>query len=387
MARYDYAPKYGLENYTLVLPLEDTFDPVRSTTWMQESWLHSVSFSVGYVALIYAGQKFMEGRKPFGLEKPLFAWNLGLAIFSLVGFLRMTPEWFWSWNDNSFVYSVCTASYAQGVTGFWTEQFAMSKVAELLDTAFIVLRKRPLLFLHWYHHVTVLIFTWHAYKDHTASGTNSFVYSVCTASYAQGVTGFWTEQFAMSKVAELLDTAFIVLRKRPLLFLHWYHHVTVLIFTWHAYKDHTASGRWFIWMNYGVHALMYTYYALRALRVRLPKHVAMVVTVLQISQMVMGIFIGIVVYRRKSSGESCQQTWENLGLCFMIYFTYFLLFCNFFYHAYLKKNNRYVADKKTPSKAELEPLSKEPKEDINANISEPMVLTRNAARRRAQKVD
>lgn len=57
MARYDYLPRYGLENYTVVLPLEDTFDAVRSTAWMQQSWLHSVSFSVAYVALIYAGQK------------------------------------------------------------------------------------------------------------------------------------------------------------------------------------------------------------------------------------------------------------------------------------------------------------------------------------------
>ncbi|KHJ97829.1 GNS1/SUR4 family protein [Oesophagostomum dentatum] len=216
---------------------------------------------------------------------------------------------------------------------------------------------------------------------------NSFVYSVCTASYAQGVTGFWTEQFAMSKVAELLDTAFIVLRKRPLLFLHWYHHVTVLIFTWHAYKDHTASGRWFIWMNYGVHALMYTYYALRALRIRLPKQIAMVVTVLQISQMVMGIYIGFTVYKMKSSGEQCQQTWENLGLCFLIYFTYFLLFCNFFYHAYLKKNNRYTAGTTTSVK-EAKSVVEQPKEDINANtVTGTTIVTRSTTRRRAQKVD
>lgn len=45
------------------------------------------------------------------------------------------------------------------------------------------------------------------------------------------------------QVAELLDTVFIVARKRPLLFLHWYHHISVLVYTWHAYKDHTASGK------------------------------------------------------------------------------------------------------------------------------------------------
>ncbi|CAJ0603244.1 unnamed protein product [Cylicocyclus nassatus] len=291
--------------------------PTASTQWMQESWQRSVMVSAAYVALIYAGQKVMESRKPFGLSMPLFVWNMGLAIFSILGFIRMTPEWVWSWRDNSFVYSICTASYAQGVTGFWTEQFAMSKVAELLDTAFIVLRKRPLLFLHWYHHVTVLIFTWH------------------------------------------------------------------------AYKDHTASGRWFIWMNYGVHALMYTYYALRSLRLRLPKQIAMVVTVLQISQMIMGIYIGFTVYRVKSAGNQCQQTWENLGLCFAIYFTYFLLFCNFFYHAYLKKNNRYTAGTKPTAKLskEEQPEVEQLKEDINANISGSTIVTRSTARRRAQKVD
>lgn len=141
----------------------------------------------------------MEGRKPFLLDSALFYWNLFLAAFSLMGFLRMSPEMYWSINSNSFTYSICTASYAQGVTG-------------PLNPIIIV----------------------------------------------RALLGFWTEQFAMSKVFEFADTAFIVLRKRPLIFLHWYHHVTVLVYTWHAYKDHTASGRWFIWMNYAVSPSVFT---------------------------------------------------------------------------------------------------------------------------------
>ena len=35
------------------------------------------------------------------------------------------------------------------------------------------------------------------------------------------VSGFWTFMFVLSKVPELGDTIFIVLRKQPLIFLHW----------------------------------------------------------------------------------------------------------------------------------------------------------------------
>ena len=35
---------------------------------------------------------------------------------------------------------------------------------------------------------------------------------------------------------------FIVLRKRKLIFLHWYHHTTVLVITWYAGSTMASSG-------------------------------------------------------------------------------------------------------------------------------------------------
>lgn len=46
------------------------------------------------------------------------------------------------------------------------------------------------------------------------------------------MAGFWATMFVLSKVPELGDTIFIVLRKQPLIFLHWYHHATVLVYSW-----------------------------------------------------------------------------------------------------------------------------------------------------------
>ena len=68
------------------------------------------------------------------------------------------------------------------------------------------------------------------------------------------------------QVPELGDTIFIVLRKQKLIFLHWYHHITVLIYCWYSFSQYTAPARWFVVMNFVVHSIMYTYYAFRALR-------------------------------------------------------------------------------------------------------------------------
>jgi hypothetical protein len=245
---------------------------------MQENWQHSITLSVLYALSIYAGQRVMSKRPAFHLDSLLTLWNTGLALFSIMGAIRMSPE------------------------------FA------------------------------------HVLSRH------GFMYSMCTAGYAQiAVTGFWTEMFAFSKALELIDTVFIILRKRRLIFLHWYHHITVLVYTWHAYKDHTAAGRWFIWMNYNVHAFMYSYYALRSRGWRFPKWIPMTVTCLQLSQMVVGCLIAVQAYRTKLHGQFCQQTFENLYCSAGIYFTYFLLFARFFYDVYLKKGNRYQTHKDTHS--------------------------------------
>ena len=56
-------------------------------------------------------------------------------------------------------------------------------------------------------------------------------------------------------------------------------------------------------MNYSVHSIMYTYYALKAMRVRLPKALSIFITSSQIIQMVFGLFITLTVFQYKNNGK------------------------------------------------------------------------------------
>lgn len=165
-----------------------------------------------------------------------------------------------------------------------------------------------------------------------------FHHTVCDTTFLEDnhVTALWTWLFVLSKLPELVDTVFIVLRKQKLIFLHWYHHVTVLWFSWYSYVGFTSTCRWFMVMNYAVHALMYTYYGVRASRIKVPNVLAMVITTLQTLQMVVGCTINITAAYYLHSGRKCAVSSQNLVWSFLMYTSYFYLFARFFYLSYFK---------------------------------------------------
>lgn len=164
------------------------------------------------------------------------------------------------------------------------------------------------------------------------------------ASYIEQdrVCGFWTWLFVLSKLPELGDTLFIVLRKQPLIFLHWYHHITVLIYSWFSYTEYTSSARWFIVMNYCVHSVMYSYYALRAMGYKPPRFIPMVITSMQLTQMIVGCTINLWAYDylQTMHPSACNISPINIKLSIAMYFSYFVLFARFFYVTYLSPNAR-----------------------------------------------
>jgi hypothetical protein len=107
-----------------------------------------------------------------------------------------------------------------------------------------------------------VVFTWGSIGNRLL--TRGFESSVCghPVFMAHGPIGWAMLLFIYSKLFELLDTFFLVAKKANVIFLHWYHHVTVLLYCWHSYSVRIPSGIWFAAMNYFVHAIMYSYFAM-----------------------------------------------------------------------------------------------------------------------------
>ena len=165
------------------------------------------------------------------------------------------------------------------------------------------------------------------------------------ADWGDGATGLWVQLFIFSKIPELWDTFYIVARQRPLLFLHWYHHVTVLLYCWHSYATEAPQALYFVAMNYSVHAIMYGYYCLMALKMKPAWVPPVLITVAQLSQMVVGTAVQCFsMWLYYKQGDASNMNFSNLVAGAVMYGSYFALFFQFFW-------NRFVVKAKASAKA------------------------------------
>eukprot|EP01088_Endostelium_zonatum_P006161 TRINITY_DN1826_c0_g1_i1.p1 TRINITY_DN1826_c0_g1~~TRINITY_DN1826_c0_g1_i1.p1 ORF type:complete len:308 (+),score=57.93 TRINITY_DN1826_c0_g1_i1:163-1086(+) len=154
----------------------------------------------------------------------------------------------------------------------------------------------------------ILLFFWVSTQiPEFINGGFSFHHLICNPhrELDYGLNMICATVFAFSKFFELIDTLFLVLRRRPVAFLHWYHHITVLPYTWYAVLCAAPAGNIFGIMNAFVHTIMYFYYFLAAIG-PLPSWGAWV-TRIQIAQMIGGLATSSAwIYWHYADPETCH---------------------------------------------------------------------------------
>ena len=93
-------------------------------------------------------------------------------------------------------------------------------------------------------------------------------------------------------------------------------------------------------MNFFVHSLMYTYFALQTIGIKAPKLVSMSITSLQILQMIGGISVLSMSIYQINFGSGCSVHSNIILSGVLMYGSYFALFVQFFIQSYFKSQTR-----------------------------------------------
>lgn len=159
--------------------------------------------------------------------------------------------------------------------------------------------------------------------------------------------GYYGWLFYLSKFYEVTDTLIILAKGRRTSVLQTYHHAGAMLCVWVGIRYMSAPIWLFVFINSFIHALMYTYYALGAVGVRVPRALKRALTTMQIVQLFTGTFYSFahlfIQYRVRVSTttdvwQPCLTT-AGEAFAIVVNLAYLLpliyLFVRFFIKSYL----------------------------------------------------
>ncbi|CAM37539.1 beta-ketoacyl-CoA synthase [Leishmania braziliensis MHOM/BR/75/M2904] len=200
------------------------------------------------------------------------AWNLSLSILSTYGTIQVTMQMPFLLRVRSAHNAMCELPYVSG-----RNEDLVSRRAAVVYAHQQELMKRG------------VVFKWER--------TPAYIQQRDAERFYNGPGTFAVAMFAYLKTPELLDTVFLVLQRKPVSFLHWYHHIVTAIYVWLSSYMPMPSGIFFCAMNYSVHSIMYFYYFLVMMGLRSSiRPFAPVITLLQVLQMFIGMYITVYTY-------------------------------------------------------------------------------------------
>lgn len=186
----------------LVLPYNGYFSPLIPGT------------IIGYFALIVILRWIMKNKQPLECNKLIAIHNLILCAFSLVCFLGQFYEAFLIYTNfgafevycGTFIDAWDLRMAQYGIAFYW------SKYYELIDTIFLVVRKKPMTVLHLFHHAIVIPISWMAvysriYMGWFTSFNNTGVHVIMYfyfAIYALGYRPWWKKYLTSLQILQFV---------------------------------------------------------------------------------------------------------------------------------------------------------------------------------------
>ncbi|CAG8460554.1 2614_t:CDS:2 [Funneliformis caledonium] len=131
------------------------------------NWQFVVGAWATYFVTIIGLKAIMSSTTPFSMRYGTAAHNLILCLLSAIMFGYAVIDFFHRYQERGIGECFCTSdsSSNKGRLFYVTYAYYLSKFDELFDTVILVLKKKPIIFLHWYHHAIVILMVWSWLED------------------------------------------------------------------------------------------------------------------------------------------------------------------------------------------------------------------------------
>ncbi|KAI5298332.1 serine/threonine-protein kinase M1 [Ascosphaera pollenicola] len=177
------------------------------------SWKETAGILIAYYIICFGGRELMRNREPMRLTTLTIIHNFFLTAISAILLALFVEELIPTlWRHNLY-YAICDSN------GGWTQKMVtlyyvtyLTKYYELLDTIFLVLKKKPLTFLHTYHHGATALLVWTQLLGGTAVSwvvidLNLAVHVVMYYYYmqsARGVRIWWKKYITVFQIVQFV---------------------------------------------------------------------------------------------------------------------------------------------------------------------------------------
>eukprot|EP01027_Heterolobosea_sp_BB2_P016407 GEZU01023371.1.p1 GENE.GEZU01023371.1~~GEZU01023371.1.p1 ORF type:complete len:305 (+),score=56.99 GEZU01023371.1:233-1147(+) len=208
--------------------LKSLMQPAEAFRWSHDiplsHWSYPVGASLTYVAVVSGLKAFMKNRRPADLHSISLIHNVFLTTLSFAMFvfviaaasIKASSQGVWS--------LFCERSHQEvnGAIGFITYVFYLSKYYELFDTVILALKKKPIIFLHVYHHLVMVIVTWAWLEGQWLAGSwwcvmvNSLVHTFMYYYYYSIISSkgrtvcWWKKYITQGQIVQFFTGAFVV---------------------------------------------------------------------------------------------------------------------------------------------------------------------------------
>lgn len=228
----------------------------------QDNYYFFTIIAILYYPTIFGIRYLMTDAEPYDLGGAkskgfnwIFWWEVGLAVFSILGMYHTVPMMLAPiFEGSSLTEAVCMDGVHDDPRNLWVFFFMVSKVFEFGDTIFVVLRKKPLILLQHYHHLATMLYCWYgtlttfSYNNTNVffAGMNLTVHSIMYSWYAATRTGWRSPKWLMMFVT-LLQLVQMIFG------------VTIIYLS--VRGDHESCGKWEKEDIWGLRACFFMYFS------------------------------------------------------------------------------------------------------------------------------